>query len=286
MLTRAPKRFRRHPRRRSTETARWKGRAPCEASRPPAPGTLYAVGFAKIGFLGGGLFRSTDGGRHWTDTRTDGIVAFAVAPSDANTAYRTATFFDGPGGPEPAVERTADGGFTWGRVSGLIGGVELTAVAVDPTDPTIAYAAVQNQVYPSTDAFTRSHGTPVSVRSLLSALVSPGGPHALYAGGPGALAESLDGGVTWTVLASLPVRPTESVDHLLADYAHPGTLYAVLNTDVPPGQPMPCPPTRSRIARTTDGGTTWAARSVFLDPRGTLAAGAGGGLYLFRVGGR
>ena len=136
------------------------------------------------------------------------------------------------------------------------GGGEIRALAIDPSDPRILYAAASpGGVYTSRNGgatWTWGAG-----RSLLAVAVDPAHPATVYAGGPGELLRSTDRGRTWTrldpgpqpyTLAALAVAPGE-----------PSTVYAA---------------NVSELLASTDRGETWspvrsnglAIQSIVVDP--------------------
>ncbi len=220
-----------------------------------APRTLYASAAAR-------LYRSTDGGRSFTATGQPfgPVHDFTLAPTDPNTVYVLSEATVGPIGPEPFVAVSRDGGATWQTVGDLVQGGSV--LAADPGDPSVAYLGGNGVVYRTGSAAARLL-VPVDVQSLL---VDPDSSTILYAGGPQGLAKSVDRGVTWSFLGGLDLQADESVDRLVADPplpvpGRPTTLYAVLNPVFPEGAPMPCPPPRARIAKSTDSGATWTLAS-------------------------
>jgi photosystem II stability/assembly factor-like uncharacterized protein len=139
---------------------------------PNHPDTLYV---AALGHLFGaneerGLYKSTDGGSHWTrvlfinpDT---GVVDVKMDPQSPNTVYaaayerrRTAFGFNG-GGASSALYKSTDGGTTWKKlVYGLPyvdgGDTGRIGIAVYLRNPKIVYAEVQHAkggLYRSDDA--------------------------------------------------------------------------------------------------------------------------------------
>jgi hypothetical protein len=216
--------------------------------------TLYASAAER-------LYRSTDGGRSFTATAQPfgPVHDFTLTPSDPNTVYALSEASVGPSGPEPFVVVSRDGGATWQTAGDLVQG---TVLAADPGDPSVVYLGGNGVIY-RTGSATVLLSVPVDVKSLL---VDPGGSTTLYAGGPQGLAKSVDRGVTWSFLGGLDFQAGESVDRLVADPplpvpGRPTTLYAVLNPVFPVGAPMPCPPPRARIAKSTDSGATWTLAS-------------------------
>jgi uncharacterized repeat protein (TIGR01451 family) len=157
------------------------------------PGTLYAA-------LAGGVWRTVDAGGTWVAAST-GLPStdVRVLAADAQTPGRVLA------GTAAGLARTANGGATWTPATGLPAGA-VTAVAIDPSDPTIALAGVGTQgVWRSTDAGatwrTASTGT------LAGAAVSSVLPTATVslAGTDRGVFRSTDRGATWArVTAGLP----------------------------------------------------------------------------------
>ena len=97
---------------------------------------------------GGGLFKSTDGGDHWTPL-TNGLpkdlsqINVAIAPSDSHRLYATIAQASG----KLSVYRSDDAGENWTqattdpRASGRIGGGDLPIPRIDPKNPDLVYVA-------------------------------------------------------------------------------------------------------------------------------------------------
>jgi len=138
---------------------------------PTNPDVAYV---AALGPLWGpgkerGLYKTTDGGRSWTNTKfvdeDTGFVDVAMDPQSPDTLYaasyqrrRTPSGYNG-GGPGSALWKTIDGGRSWTKLTkGLPseGDVGRIGVAVYRRDPRIVYALVehakQGGIYRSDDA--------------------------------------------------------------------------------------------------------------------------------------
>jgi photosystem II stability/assembly factor-like uncharacterized protein len=137
---------------------------------PTNPDVVYV---AALGHLWGpnkerGLYKSTDGGRTWTNTKfiddDTGFVDVAMDPRSPNILYaasyqrRRAPFGYSGGGPGSALWKTIDGGATWKKLTeGLPrdGDVGRIGVAVYRRDPRIVYAlfehAKEGGIYRSED---------------------------------------------------------------------------------------------------------------------------------------
>jgi photosystem II stability/assembly factor-like uncharacterized protein len=126
---------------------------------PRNPAVVYV---AALGRLWGpsrerGLFKTTDGGKTWTNTKLidedTGFVDVAMDPESPETLYaasyqrrRTAFGFSG-GGPGSGLWKTIDGGATWTKLTkGLPaeGDVGRIGICVYRQDPRIVYALVEH----------------------------------------------------------------------------------------------------------------------------------------------
>ncbi|MCC7495464.1 MAG: hypothetical protein IT204_24150 [Fimbriimonadaceae bacterium] len=185
------------------------------AADPRQPQTLYLGidGDPSDGREGGGLFRSTDGGRTWT--RSPGqpggrrvFYGLLVDPTDSQRLYWGAS---GSGG---GVWRSADGGTTWQHVFKSESWVFNLAIAADGT----VYCPGRN-LWRSSD-----HGTtwkqvskfPDNGRQVIGLALDPDNPQRIWCStvtwdgsSQGGVYETTDGGASWQeITADLPyVKP-------------------------------------------------------------------------------
>ena len=126
---------------------------------PKNPDVVYV---AALGHLFGpnrerGLFKTTDGGRTWTNTKfideNTGFADVVMDPRDPDVLYaaayqrqRKAYGFNG-GGPGSGLYKTSDGGKKWTRLGGGLpeGNVGRIAIAVAPSDPRIVYVTCEHK---------------------------------------------------------------------------------------------------------------------------------------------
>lgn len=216
---------------------------------PAAPSTLYASDADQ------GLFKSVDGGQHWTSLTTprqappDEGAGLVLDPTHPGSLYLVAG----------SLYKTTDGGATWQTLG---------------TGPVPYFP-------PGTGQYDHLF--------VLGLAVDPSDPATLYGAGAGAVLKSSDGGMSWAALN----RPDFDVlySEIVVDPATPSTLYAAgahynAATSQPDG---------AALLKSTDAGATWASIAqglpaglvqIALEPAGSrLYAGTAGGLFASGDGG-
>lgn len=117
----------------------------------PATGRLWAA------VANGGVWVTDDLGDSWRSvgdslpTQIVASVAFSPAGGGTLVIVTGDSAFGGSSNSGLGVYRSTDGGATWTRSSGPPDGVLGFRVAVDPTDPTVIYAATGAGLWRSTD---------------------------------------------------------------------------------------------------------------------------------------
>ena len=212
------------------------GRSCAVTGVPNQPNLFY------FGSTGGGIWKTTDGGREWENI-SDGffggsIGAISVSKSDPNVMY--------VGGGEKTVRgnvssgygiwKSVDAGKTW-TSAGLKNSRHVPRIAIHPTNSDIVYAGVlgniykptqERGVYKSTDGgqtwektlFANDHA------GVVDLIMDPTNPRVLYAstwrinrtpyslnsGGEGsALWKSTDSGETWKEISKHKGFPTDTL---------------------------------------------------------------------------
>jgi photosystem II stability/assembly factor-like uncharacterized protein len=105
----------------------------------------------------GGIWKSTDMGQSWSSIAdnlpTQVVSAIAYSPAQGGTLLvltgDNAFGFDSIAGL--GVYRSTDGGATWTKGTGVPDGANGFRIAVDPSDPSVAYAATGAGLYRTTD---------------------------------------------------------------------------------------------------------------------------------------
>lgn len=190
------------------------GRVTTVAGIPGQPAIYY------FGTPGGGLWKTTSGGRVWQsifdDTREAAIGALALAPSNPNIIYvGTGEQLEGNG-----VYKSTDAGRTWTNV-GLRETNSVTSIIVDPRDPNIVLVGTVGQFVPGDD-------------------------RGVY--------KTTDGGKTWKKVFFKDGKT--AVFDMCADPDDSRIVYAATGTlRFKPGEPRPNP--GAEIFRSADEGATW-----------------------------
>lgn len=165
----------------------------------------------------GVVYKTTDGGDHWTPIwRGDNLARYVwIDPRNRNVLYVSTGIFDReaansdpaqglPGGV--GILKSTDGGRTWrvlGRDQGLLN-LYVGSLFMHPKNPDILLAGAGNNayrdgggVYRSTDA-GETWKRVLSCGGIQSVEFALGDPRIAYAGSPDAIYRSEDGGATWS----------------------------------------------------------------------------------------
>jgi photosystem II stability/assembly factor-like uncharacterized protein len=176
---------------------------------------------------GSGLFKSVDGGDHWTEIKGSGFpdkpgrIGVAIAPSMPQRVYAV---IDAPQG---GVYRSDDGGTTWTRASSdprvWSRGWYFGGVTVEPQNADVVYS-ININVYRSDDAgktFVPSKGAPGG-DDYHQLWIDPDHPERRILGVDQGCVVSLNGGGTWSSWFN---QPTGQFYHLATDNRFPYWVY-------------------------------------------------------------
>jgi photosystem II stability/assembly factor-like uncharacterized protein len=252
------------------------GRSAAVTGLPGDRSTYY------FGATGGGVWKTTDGGRTWRNV-SDGffggsIGAVAVSDWDPNVVY--------VGGGEVTVRgnvshgdglwKSTDAGKTW-KLMGLTDGRQIVRIRIHPKNPDLVYAAVLGHVFGpnGTRGVYRSRDggahwervlyvndkvgafdiamDPVNPRTLYATTWNfKRTPYSLESGGPGSgIWKSTDGGDTWSELTRNPGLPkgTLGVIGITVSPSNPDNVYALVEA------------AEGGLFRSRDAGKTWTKTS-------------------------
>jgi photosystem II stability/assembly factor-like uncharacterized protein len=105
-----------------------------------------------FGATGGGIFKTTDAGAHWTPVadgqlKLGSVGAIAVADSDPNILYAGMGEADlrGNASHGDGVYKSTDAGKTW-KNAGLVDTQQIGAVKIDPKNPDIVFVAAMGHM--------------------------------------------------------------------------------------------------------------------------------------------
>lgn len=181
---------------------------------------------------GSGLYKSTDGGKTWTQLTGHGFpsgvlghIGISISPSNHNRVYTIVdTNEDRTGG----VYRSDDGGATWthtdndGRIWKR--GWYFGQITADPKNPDEVYV-MNTSTYRSTDAgksFVAIKGAPGG-DDYHAAWVNPNDTNRIILGSDQGVVVSVDGAKTWS---SWYNQSTGQLYHVITDHRFPYWVYA------------------------------------------------------------
>ena len=204
------------------------------------PKTVYAAmwDFRRQGWTfrsggpGSGLFKSTDGGEHWTEIAPSssnglpekpyGRIALAVAPSKPNVVYAMIE------SKQSSLYRSDDAGKTWKKADASAFMVwrpfYFANLIVDPKNENKVFKVDLNLLL-SVDGGRSFSNTANAHGDFHTVWIDPANPNQIYAGDDGGFWSSSDGGTRWARAWNLP---TAQFYHVSVDHANPYHVYGGL----------------------------------------------------------
>ncbi len=257
------------------------------------PSVIYA------GAASGGIFKSTDGGIHWSPIfdgqPVSSVGALAVAPSDRNVVWA--------GTGEPFIRshislgwgvfKSTDAGKTWAKM-GLDNTGRIARVVIDPRDPDRVYVAALGHLYgpqPEKGIYRTSDGGKTWEKVLFAndssganeLVMDPTNPRVLYAsfwqmeihtwgrtsGGAGSgIWKTMDGGSSWKRLTGNGLPKTMGKINLTVSKSNPNRVYALIEAGDGVPQADGQPGESGRLFRSDDAGASWKKVSSDLEMAG------------------
>jgi photosystem II stability/assembly factor-like uncharacterized protein len=201
------------------------------------PGTLYAAMWQAqrtpwkltSGGPGSGLYKTTDGGAHWTKISTNpgyatgilGKIGVSVSQSNPRIVYSIVQAKDG------GVFRSEDGGKTWKHTNNQWKlrqrAFYYTAIFADPTNSNRAYAPNVDSMYVTNDGgkvWKTIEGIPHGDHHTI--WINPNHPNILLEGNDGGATVSPNGGKSWSTVWN---QPTGQIYHVSLDDQFPFHVY-------------------------------------------------------------
>ena len=261
----------------SFSAMKWRLVGPHRAGRVTAvAGIAGKPAIYYFGTPGGGVWKTTDGGRVWKpifdDARVASIGALALAPSNPNVIYvGTGEQLDGNG-----VYKSIDGGATWSNI-GLQDTLHISSIIVDPRNPDIVLVGTLGPFVPSQarGIFKTTDGgktwSKVFFKDdktlVFDMCAAPDDSRIVYAAtytfpvdmnqrrnsnGESQIFKSTDAGATWQMVsgAGLPDNPRGRIGVAVAPGSKGQRVYAIM---------------AQGCFRSDDGGAAW--RQSTSDPR-------------------
>ena len=260
---------------------RWRSIGPDRGGRSiAATGVKGRPREAYFGAVGGGLWKTTDGGENWAPVtdgqiRSSSVGAVAVSESNPDIVFigMGETCIRGNIMAGDGVYRSGDAGKTWTHV-GFRESENISKIRIHPTNPNIIWVAAfgkhgapnaERGVFKSTDG-GRSWKKTLFRDDRTGAIdlsVDPQNPNVLYAalweayrveyqmssGGPGSgLFKSTDGGETWTEITRNAGMPRGVIGRIGVSVsgADPNRVYAIVEHE------------NGGLFSSDDAGTTWS----------------------------
>ncbi len=211
---------------------------------PSNPNVLYGAGTGDSSQLNR-VIESTDAGATWNDITVDASGVQPHTTSEALAFDASGLLLDGNTGGIWQLQNPNPNNFSWSDINGNLTITQFNSVAIDPSNPNIAYGGAKAQ---GVSKFNDNlDWTMIAGKSGGEVAVDPTTPTTVYAEGTGSLSlmKSVNGGTTFTSITTgiSQFDPIANVAPYVIDPSNSSHLLFGTN----------------RIYTTTNGGTSWTA---------------------------
>ena len=217
-------------------------------AQAPSNSKVFIAGTLK------GVFRSEDGGLHWSQMSPSGstelheVESIAIDPVDAKTVYA---------GTWHLPWKTADGGASWHNIKqGLIDDSDVFSIIIDPKEPATVYTSACSGIYKSENAgelYHKIQGIPSTARRTRVLMQDPVNRNVVYAGTTEGLYQTTNSGANWARLTG----PDVIVNDVYVDPSNP--KHVLLATD------------RGGVRLSNDGGVSFQGANAGFSQRQVAA---------------
>lgn len=200
---------------------------------PRDANTIYAGAWAVARDEEGGVFRSTDGGKHWKlleGTKRLSVRSLALSPSDSSFLIA------GSANDDPnlnGVFRSTDTGKTWQRIS-PVGDKEIRnieSVAIDPLDTNVIYIGTWHLPWKTIDGGLTWKQTGykavgmIDDSDIFGICVNPANPKVVFINACSGIYRSASAGEKWAKVPGIPFSARRTYK-LLVHPTNPKVIFA------------------------------------------------------------
>ncbi|MFN5845441.1 MAG: VPS10 domain-containing protein [Flavobacteriia bacterium] len=202
---------------------------------------------------GDGVYKSLDGGKTFTNMglkKSEHVGNILIHPTDENIVWVAAYGPVWSSGGERGVYKSIDGGKNWERTLFISDETGISEIAIDPTDPSILYAAAhqrrrhewtyigggpESAIYKSTDGGKTwrevSSGLPKGNMGRIGLSISPADPNYVYAivegrEDKGGFFRSTNKGESWTKMSGFSTSGNY-YQEIICDPYNKGKVFAM-----------------------------------------------------------
>ena len=196
------------------------------AINPLNPREIYA------GSFGGGVFKTTDGGNSWNPTGSfKGYdIINSVAIDSAGIIYS--------GTQGGGIFKSSDGGGTWSAINNGMTNLNISFIAIAPTNNQTIYASARSATFKSTDGGNSWNAVNNNWPSQINCIaIDPKNSQKILIGSSAGTLITTDGGNSWLDSGIL------GATQLIIDTNNPQNIYANLG---------------GLVMQSSDGGSSWS----------------------------